>query len=149
MRRAALSLVLLALFAGGCTTYVYERAYDADYYRNRVEDDVRRYVAMLDYELDLSPAQERRIERLLESRTRHLLANTHVRRHDRVYPFPRRRHGRVARDWWRDADRHIGRVLQGRLADRYFDLIRTGRVYDDGRYDGRYDDHGDGRRHGR
>ena len=148
MRRAALSLALLACLAaaGGCATYVYDRAYDADYYHRRADDDVARYVSLLDRELDLSRDQERRVERLLASRTRHLLDHTRAYEYRRVYPFPRehRSYSRARRDWWRDADRHIGRVLSRRQADRYYDLIREGRLYDD------YDRDGDRRgRHSR
>ena len=135
MRRAALSLALLAVFAlaSGCATTVYQRAYDADYYHRRVDDDVRRYVSLLDRRLDLARDQERRIERLLTSRARHLLEHTSVRSYDRVYPFPRegRRHNRVRRDWWRDADRHIGRILSPRQGDRYYELLRHGGLYED------------------
>ena len=106
MRRAALSLALLACLAaaGGCATYVYDRAYDADYYHRRADDDVARYVSLLDRELDLSHDQERRVERLLASRTRHLLDHTRAYEYRRVYPFPRehRSYSRARRDWWRD-----------------------------------------------
>jgi hypothetical protein len=141
-RAAALGLLALFLFATGCTRYVYDNGYDRDYYLRRVEADVDDYVRRLDRALDLRSEQEGRIERLLESRTRHLLGQTRAYHHDRVYPFPRahRSYGRVARAWWRDADRHIANVLTERQADHYFDLVRDGRLDDDGY------DRGDGRR---
>lgn len=140
MPRVLLSVVLLALVASGCATTVYQRA--PERFDRYVEADVAEYVRWIDRELNLSRDQERRIERMLESRTRHLLANTPVRRHAHVYPFPRekRRHNAAQRRWWQDADRHVGRILSSRQADRYFDLVRDGR-YDPGRSGRRYDRH--------
>src|SRR5690554_2127468 len=100
MPRVLLSVVLLALVASGCATTVYQRA--PERFDRYVEADVAEYVRWIDRELNLSRDQERRIERMLESRTRHLLANTPVRRHAHVYPFPRekRRHNAAQRRWW-------------------------------------------------
>lgn len=137
------ALFVVLVLASGCATYVYERGYDSDYYYRRIEPDAVRYVQMLDRDLQLDRDQARRIERLLQSRARHLLDHTPVHAHGRVYPFPRERrhHRRAVRSWWRDADRHIGRVLSARQADRYYELLREGRLrYDRDDAFRRYDD---------
>lgn len=136
MRTFPVSLGLLAvlLLAGGCAAHLHHRAYDPAYYRHRVDDDARRYVRLVDEALRLDRDQERRMARLLQSRAYHLLDRTPVHAHDRVYPFPRdRRHGRAVRVWWRDADRHLARVLTRGQADRYYDLVRDG-YFDDAAY---------------
>ncbi|MEL6615156.1 MAG: hypothetical protein AAFQ43_05435 [Bacteroidota bacterium] len=138
--------------------YQYSNRYGARGSREwrRVERDVRRYVRSLDRELRLTERQAWRIGDILERRAYKLLSESRTRNTSRIYPFPRRfRSDRYANRtiayFWRDADRRIERVLQGRQLREYRYL--TGRTrhrgnrgrYDDGRrgqyhYDGRYDD---------
>lgn len=131
MRRLLRPLaLLLVLFAAGCAaplprTIVHEPVR----YERYIDEDVDRYVDLLDYELALTHRQERRIERMLESRIRHLLEHTPARDHRRVYPFPRDRRGGdrgTLRRWWRDADRHVARLLTRRQAEEYRYLARRG-----------------------
>lgn len=150
------SVLAFLVLLGGCSLYSYEDIFRDRYpddrypypdrrdgrmsrYYDRMDEDVYRYTRTLQQEVGLDRRQAERIDRVLRDRTYDLLARTPSRRHNEIYPFPRRygnERNRAVRSWWASTDRQVERHLSRDQRRRYDDLVR-GRRYD---RNGRYED---------
>lgn len=128
LRRYAVHLLFvgaLGFSVTGCATYAMNdvlRGPTSASYHYRIDQDVRRYVGVIDRRIRLGRRQEQNVHRLLRERTFRLLDRTRPSNHRRVYPFPRREYRRmniVQRSFWRNVDRRIERMLTRAQARRY------------------------------